>query len=106
MIVASGKALESNELWRQMIADSSGLKVVLDEETYEGTSRGVARLVAIALVETRKRKRAEECISGSLTEEEIHAVSTVKSRASAKAYFDQLASTQEKFISVMSPLYT
>ena len=50
LIVASGKAMEVNHLWRQMIADSSGLNVVLDEDTAEGTSRGVARLVAMSLL--------------------------------------------------------
>jgi len=49
VIVASGKALEANPVWRRMIADSSGLRVVLDEDTAEGTSRGVARLVAMSL---------------------------------------------------------
>jgi gluconokinase len=52
-VIASGKALEVNDTWRQMIADCSRLDVIFDPDTTEGTSRGVARLVASALESER-----------------------------------------------------
>lgn len=51
VIVASGNALEKSDLWRKMLADCSGMTVVLDEDAHEGTSRGAALLVAKMLVE-------------------------------------------------------
>jgi sugar (pentulose or hexulose) kinase len=106
LVVVSGKALEANDLWRQMIADSCGLKVVLDSETFEGTSRGVARLVAVALA--AQSDRATSATSGNskfLLEEELCAATTNYPRPNAKAYFDGAAATQEEFICAMSPLY-
>jgi gluconokinase len=102
-IVASGNALESNALWRQMIADSSGLEVLLDLETVEGTSRGVARLVAAALAAAAGNKN--ETTSDFLSEEEIHSCKFSKPRARAHAYFNQAAKSQETFLDAMSPLY-
>lgn len=46
LIVASGNALDKNNVWREMIADCSTMDVILDEETKEATSRGAAILVA------------------------------------------------------------
>lgn len=100
LVVASGKALESNELWRQMIADSSGLQVVLDSETFEGTSRGVARLVAAALT------RLVAGDSTYLSEEQLCTTKIAHPQSNAKAYFDRTAAMQEQFICSMSPLYT
>jgi gluconokinase len=104
LVVVSGKALEDNDLWRQMIADSCGLKVVLDSETFEGTSRGVARLVAVALA--AQSDRATSGTSKFLLEEELCAAKTNYPRPNAKAYFDGAAAMQEEFICAMSPLYT
>ncbi|OQS00638.1 hypothetical protein ACHHYP_20124 [Achlya hypogyna] len=44
-IVASGTALTSSALWRQMIADAIGRKVELETDAVETTSRGVAILL-------------------------------------------------------------
>lgn len=99
-IVASGKSLEVNAMWRQMIADSSGLVVFLDRDTPEGTSRGVARLVAAAL------KAEEHCGSLVLDEEVLGKVKTTQPRDIAKEYFDRAAEAQSKFIHAMTPLYT
>jgi gluconokinase len=52
-IVASGSALENNDLWRQMLADCSGLQVQLDTSIRESTSVGVATMVATALAMER-----------------------------------------------------
>jgi gluconokinase len=53
-VIASGKALEVNGLWRQLISDCSGMDVIMDGGTEEGTSRGVAIAIAVALNATRK----------------------------------------------------
>eukprot|EP00980_Cylindrotheca_fusiformis_P012231 scaffold2983_cov123-Cylindrotheca_fusiformis.AAC.1 len=105
IVMASGKALEENDLWRQMIADSSGLQVVLDPGTFEGTSRGVARLVSLALSSTRS-KSGNDNGSSSLSEEELHDTSKSCPRPNAKSYFDQAAAMQDEFISTMSPFFT
>lgn len=99
-VVVSGKALESNALWRQMIADSSGLKVVLDKETYEGTSRGVARLISVALTTGKEQGK-----SGLLCEEEIGAHKTSEPNPDAHEYFDNAALAQQRYIEAISPLY-
>ena len=52
-IVASGAALEKNSLWRQMLADCSGLHVQLDTSLQESTSQGVATMLAVALAMQR-----------------------------------------------------
>lgn len=52
-IVVSGAALESNPLWRQMLADCTGLQVQYDTSVREGTSRGVAMMSAVALAMER-----------------------------------------------------
>ena len=49
ILVASGNALERNQLWRQMLADCCGIQLVVDSDSNEGTSRGVALLVAKTL---------------------------------------------------------
>jgi len=49
-IIASGNALEKSDLWRRMLADCSGMTVVLDEDAHEGTSRGAAIMVAKVLL--------------------------------------------------------
>jgi gluconokinase len=46
ILVCSGNALERNQLWRQMLADCCGIDLVVDSDSNEGTSRGVALLVA------------------------------------------------------------
>lgn len=52
-IIVSGSALENNGLWRQMLADCSGLQVQLDTTAREGTSVGVATMAAMALAMER-----------------------------------------------------
>jgi gluconokinase len=111
ILVASGKALEKNDLWRQMIADCSGLSIVLDKEAEEGTSRGVAQLVAMDLLgrETFGAEPAQS--SGSLPqslepmEEQIHPFKTSHPRPHAAAYFRRKATLQEEFINSITPLY-
>lgn len=113
LIVASGKAMEINHLWRQMIADSSGLSVVLDEDTNEGTSRGVARLVAIGLVGETKEGPIKTISSNCRTElsvledyeEELNPFLTSKPRPTATAVYAIKARAQDAFIEAVSPLF-
>lgn len=100
-IVASGKALESNDVWRQMIADSSGLTIILDPQTYEGTSRGVAKLLAATIISGWKGRPTSEF----LVEEDITTTNIKKPRPHRKAYFDKAAQNQEEFTSAVSPIY-
>jgi gluconokinase len=103
MVVVSGKALEVNELWRQMLADSSGLKVVLDMDTHEGTSRGVALLAAAALAATNANNKDT---SKYILEEDIKSFKASGPRPNAQNYFNQAAQSQDAFLEAMSPLYT
>lgn len=57
-IVASGAALEQNAHWRQMLADATGLRVILEGHT-ESTSRGVAILARRAFFQEKRNLRAE-----------------------------------------------
>ncbi|RMX65855.1 hypothetical protein DD238_002778 [Peronospora effusa] len=48
-VVASGTALTSSQIWRQMIADSLGKKLILEASAIETTSRGLAVLIGTYL---------------------------------------------------------
>lgn len=98
-ILASGGALESNSLWRQMIANSSGLEVFLDSDTTEGTSRGVALLVSTALTGIEGKG------TPSLREEEIKTSLESIPEPPAVAYFNRAAALQEMFLGAVSPMY-
>jgi len=96
-VLVSGKALESNAYWRQSLADALGLQVVMDSDTNEGTSRGVARLVAMSL------SSAQNDEAMSLSEEPIHADVTCMPNVST--YFDTCAIEQEGLLDALTPLY-
>jgi gluconokinase len=130
VLVASGKAMEMNEIWRQMIADCSGLRVVLDEDSTEGTSRGVARLVAMSLIEegitTAEISSTCGCDGDSSTniknatnqlhkklslilsqhEEKLRPFITSEPRPTATALYSRKARSQEDFIDSISPLFS
>lgn len=97
-IVASGKSLEVNESWRQMIADCSGLDVIFDPSTTEGTSRGVARLVASAL-ETDSLVLQDELLYEAETQ-------TSNPRPAMRQHYDEMARAQGRFIGAMSSLWS
>jgi len=98
-IICSGNALEVNDLWRQMIADCSGLDVVLDRETQEGTSRGVVKLMQ------RELLYKGGILSNAFAKEPITSSSTAKPREEARRYWDEAIWSQELFIDAVSPLY-
>ena len=68
ILVASGSALERNCLWRQMLADCTGLDVVVDGDSSEGTSRGVAILMAISLHQSQKPEHFHNYVGFTETE--------------------------------------
>ena len=68
MILCSGKALEKNRLWRTMIADCTGLPVLMEEQTNEGTSRGAAILMNHALFQPPPN-RENHCPGGFVEED-------------------------------------
>ena len=128
VMVASGKAMEVNHLWRQMIADCSGLRVVLDKDTAEGTSRGVARLVAKSLLAERVAATAgSEVKTTSFAstdtagldnagviknqkrkaqhEEELHPFLTSEPRSTATIMYARKSRLQESFIDSISPFF-
>jgi gluconokinase len=49
MVVASGTALTSSPLWRQILADCMGRKLIMEESAVESSARGVAIFVGVAL---------------------------------------------------------
>jgi gluconokinase len=122
IIMASGQALEVNGLWRQMIADSTDMDVVWDESTQEGTSRGVACLVAMALsaslLSTEQAARRVDDNDKSipsagrlsyLREEAVdRALVTIASPrgANAKKYWERAAASQNDLIQALSQLYS
>lgn len=117
VLIASGMALESNSLWRQMVADSCGLQMILDATTKEGTSRGIARLVAVSLKATATRTKQATTTSATsatsttsttstlLTDETLIPKKISKPRANAQGYFHRAAYIQKNFLDAISPLY-
>jgi len=134
VMVASGKAMEVNHLWRQMIADCSGLRVVLDKDTAEGTSRGVARLLAKSILAEKVAATADSEVKVKTTaftstdtagfdndcaiksqkqnalalaqhEEELHPFLTSEPRSTATIMYARKSRLQESFIGSISPFF-
>ena len=100
-VVVSGNAMEKNALWRQMLADASGLETQLDNDFAEGTSRGAARLVAIAL-----DRKSDEDSDSLMSEEKIDSPTVSYPRTSAtKGYWAKATESQEDLIDAVTPLW-
>lgn len=103
-IICSGKALEKNDLWRQMLADCAGMDVVMDDETQEGTSRGVVILLASAMAWS-------DGVGGGGGErflyetETINDSNTISPRTNGKDYWEGASRAQESLIDTLSPLW-
>ncbi|KAG7368730.1 sugar pentulose and hexulose kinase [Nitzschia inconspicua] len=95
VIVASGKAMETNDFWRQMIADASGLSIIFDKETEEGTSRGVARLVVMALYD----------LTASTCREDLQIAKLSEPRPMATAMYSQKAERQNRLIDCVAKMF-
>ena len=94
-IVASGNALENNELWRQMLADCSKINVILDNETHEGTSRGAALMVAKMLAK-----------SAQLPKEPLSITHTSKPNDSAfQLHWCRKKEVQDEAIRILEPMW-
>ena len=93
-IWVSGRALEVNTVWRQMLADCTGRTIVLDLDTQEGSSRGVAVLIDASL---RGVDLEAETPSASVIE--------MNPRPEGKWYWARHARTQESFLEAMKPIY-
>ncbi|KAL7466227.1 hypothetical protein ACHAXS_006516, partial [Conticribra weissflogii] len=92
VIVASGNALERNSLWRQMLADCTGIGVVVDGDAAEGTSRGVAIMIGGS--------------TGNMKEEKLSTLSNAKPGTIASAYWTQSSISQNNLIDAISPTWT
>lgn len=86
VLVASGAALEKNGLWRQMLADCTGMALIMDADSQESTSRGVALLAA-----SRSHEDEQLVVSQRLTP-----------NALAREYWDNSFSRQEELIGAVS----
>jgi gluconokinase len=93
-IIASGKALEVNILWRQMLADSCGLEVIMDGETEEGTSRGAAVVISTVLSD-----------ASSFSDEPLSVLHQSSPNSAAQEYWRRATERQEAFIDSISPLF-
>ena len=93
-IVCSGKALESNALWRQMLADCTGCEIVMDMSTKEGTSRGVAVLLRMALDG-----------ADSFKVESLDTTHTLHSDRGTAEYWADAMNSQEELIDCVSSIY-
>ena len=103
-IVVSGNAMEANEVWRQMLADASGMEVQFDANISEGTSRGVARMVAIAL--DTDSGANEEPSDSLMTEEDISSpIVSSPRREETDGYWATATKAQDTFIDAVSPLW-
>lgn len=99
IIVVSGNAMEKNAVWRQMLADASGMETVLDKDIQEGTSRGVARLIAKAL--------QRETNSDVFMSDEPILLPTVSfpRNSSTKGYWMRATEEQDRCIDALSSLW-
>ena len=94
-IVASGNALENNELWRQMLADCSKINVILDNETHEGTSRGAALMVVKMLAK-----------SAQLPKEPLSVSHTSKPNDSVyQLHWSRKKEVQDEAIRILEPMW-
>jgi len=97
-IVISGNALEKNSLWRQMLADCAGRQVIKDSDANEGTSRGMAILVSLALYGDKKTYRWTDIEVLKIVDEQVP-------NKHAKGLWKRLETSQEKSIQCVTPMW-
>jgi gluconokinase len=102
-LVASGGALESNPLWRQMLADCTGIPVVFDEDANESTSRGVALMVAQSIVAADVDDTNNA--SSSSAAEALKPKLVSNPRSVLACYWEQMAQEQNRLLEALTPLY-
>jgi gluconokinase len=102
-IVASGSALNKNALWRQMLADCSGLQVQLDTTIQESTSMGVATMIAVALA--MERDMATESTAYLTHEQNSQSIYSSPRQPITQTYWMMALEDQESLIDVVSSLW-
>ena len=100
-IVASGNALERNQLWRQMLADCTQKPVIIDDSTNEGTSRGVGILVGM---ESLKALGGDEHTI-ALVEEKLQVSDEQSPDNERKAHWSTLQTLQDDNIQCIAPMW-
>ncbi len=100
-IITSGNALEKNELWRRMLADCSNMKVIVDSEAVEGTSRGAMLLVANALADSLNQFG----ITGRSAREELAIKFTTDPNSLCQGYWSKKKENQEALINRMESIW-
>jgi gluconokinase len=104
ILVASGAALERNALWRRMLADCSNADVIVDgDSAEEGTSRGVAILLAESLQQTGLG--AHHATFGGIVEQPLVVADETKCNAVARERWMTAASSQESLIAAIAPTW-
>lgn len=105
MIMVSGYAMERNALWRQMLADCTGLEVRLENLVTEASSWGVSRLVAVALA--MQEEGATQNSATYLNDDRISSAKVSHPHMSAtEGYWLVAFESQENLIDAISPLWT
>lgn len=102
VLVASGNALERNALWRKMLADCSSMDVVIDDETSEGTCRGVAMLIATVL---RQEGYGLKMNKIEAIDEPLKRTVVTRPRDAATTYWKNAIVAQESLIDAISPTW-
>ena len=102
-IVASGNALEQNALWRQMLADCSSMNVVVDGDSSEGSSRGVAMMLS----ESLQTRPSQWHVNPLHVEQPL--VPTLEARADTSSpvhrYWVKAMNCQEALIDAVAPTW-
>ncbi|KAL7552236.1 hypothetical protein ACHAWF_015468 [Thalassiosira exigua] len=103
VIVASGNALERNSLWRQMLADCSSMDVVVDSDSREAASRGIAILIAGSLRQREKGCSVDTCG----IEEPLAIVQEAKAteKPEVKEHWRRASAAQETLIGAIEPTW-
>lgn len=102
-LVASGGALENNALWRQMLADCTGIPVVFDEDANESTSRGVAMMAAQSLA-AADFGSGDNTIPSSMVEA-LKPKLVSNPRSVLSCYWERMALEQNRLLEALNPLY-
>ena len=108
VIIASGNGLVNNPLMMQMLADCSGLSVLVDAETTEATSRGAALMTAISLKSKSLQNGCGAHHATKLNSLGEEGISTLKQSVPGSASSSRWASksaSQDQLIDAMSSVW-
>jgi gluconokinase len=106
-LICSGKALEENMIWRQMLADCEDTDVYMD--VADATSRGVAILVLISLrffdYSFYFREYSTTVVSETDNNQIIQITKSNATRVEVASYWSRARQVQESLIHSLTPLY-